>query len=114
MFLLGILWKRTTHAGALTAGLLTVPLSFAIEYFFPHMPFYHRTRIVFWTCMIACVLVSLYTPGKTEEELKGLIWKKDSLSLPAAEKYQQRGLRNPFIWWALVTSVILFFYIKFG
>jgi solute:Na+ symporter, SSS family len=114
MFLLGILWKRTTHAGALTAGLLTVPLSFAIEYFFPHMPFYNRTGIVFWTCMAACVVVSLYTPGKTEEELKGLIWKKDSLSLPAAEKYQQRGLRNPFIWWALVTSVILFFYIKFG
>jgi solute:Na+ symporter, SSS family len=36
------------------------------------------------------------------------------LSLPESEKYQQRGLRNPFIWWAIVTSVILFFYIKFG
>src|SRR5262249_3826635 len=30
MFLLGILWKRTTHAGALAAGALTIPLSFAL------------------------------------------------------------------------------------
>src|SRR5690606_1143661 len=27
MFLLGILWKKTTSAGALTAGLVTIPLS---------------------------------------------------------------------------------------
>jgi SSS family solute:Na+ symporter len=114
MFLMGILWKRTTHAGALTAGLLTVPLSFIIEFFFPSMPFYNRTGIVFWTCMAACAVVSLYTPGKSEAELKGLIWKKSSLSLPPEEKEQQRGLRNPFIWWALVTSIILFFYIRFG
>src|SRR5262249_19543041 len=30
MFLLGILWKRTTAAGALTAGILTIPLSLAL------------------------------------------------------------------------------------
>lgn len=114
MFLLGILWKRTTQAGALTAGILSVPLSFAIEYFFPAMPFYNRTGIVFWTCMAACALVSLYTPGKSDAELQGLIWKKDSLGLPPEEKHHQRGWRNPFIWWALITAVILTFYIKFG
>lgn len=39
MFLMGIFWKGTTHAGALTAGLLTIPLSLLVEYFFPEMPF---------------------------------------------------------------------------
>jgi SSS family solute:Na+ symporter len=114
MFLMGILWKRTTHAGALAAGILTIPLSFALEYFFPHMPFYNRTGIVFWTCLILCGLVSLYTKPKSEAELEGLIWKKSSLSLPPEQKWQQRGLRNPFIWWAIITIAVLSFYIRFS
>ena len=114
MFLLGILWKRTTHAGALAAGLLTIPMSFTMEYFFRGMPFYNRTGIVFWTCMGVCVLVSLLTKPKTAEELKGLIWSRSSLSLLPEERYQQRGFRNPFFWWAIVTSMVLFFYIRFG
>ena len=35
MFLLGILWKRTTHAGAMTAGLLTIPLSVGLQHGLP-------------------------------------------------------------------------------
>jgi solute:Na+ symporter, SSS family len=31
IFLLGILWRRTTHAGALAAGILTIPLSAGLE-----------------------------------------------------------------------------------
>ena len=34
MFLLGILWKRTTHAGALAAGALTIPLSLLLQVLF--------------------------------------------------------------------------------
>ena len=114
MFLLGILWKRTTHAGALTAGLLTIPMSLTMEYFFPAMPFYNRTGIVFWTCMAVCVVVSLLTKPKPEIELKGLIWSRSSLSLLPEEKHQQRGFRNPFFWWAIVTSLVLFFYVRFA
>lgn len=114
MFLLGILWKRTTHAGAVAAGLLTVPLSLAMEFAFPEMPFFNRTGIVFWSCMVVCALISLATKPKTEAELAGLIWNRKSLSLRAEDRAQQRGLRNPFIWWALITVVVLFFYIKFA
>lgn len=113
MFLLGILWKRTTQAGALTAGLLTIPLSLLLEYLYPSMPFFNRTGIVFWVCMLSCVLISLVTRGKTEEELKGLIWTKESLSLLPHEREMQRGWRNPAIWWALITALVLFFYLKF-
>ncbi|MGX5819770.1 sodium:solute symporter family transporter [Chitinophaga lutea] len=114
MFLLGILWKRTTHAGALTAGILTIPLSIAMELVFPHMPFFNRTGIVFWACMIACVVVSLMTKPKSEAELAGLIWNKASLKLPESERAYQSGLRNPAVWWALITAVVLFFYIRFA
>lgn len=114
MFLLGILWKRTTHSGAVAAGLLTVPLSLALEFVFPEMSFFNRTGIVFWSCMVICALVSLVTKPKTAAELTGLIWNRSSLSLRPEERAQQRGLRNPFIWWALITIVVLFFYIKFA
>lgn len=114
MFLLGILWKRTTQAGALTAGLLTIPLSILIEFLFPQMPFFNRTGIVFWTCMALCVLVSLVTKPKPEAELAGLIWNKESLSLLPEERAQQKGWRNPFIWWAIITAMVLFFYIRFA
>lgn len=114
MFLLGILWKRTTHAGAVTAGILTIPLSLAIEFVFPDMPFFNRTGIVFWTCMAVCAGVSLLTKPKTHAELEGMIWNRASLSLLPAEREQQRGLRNPFIWWAIVTAMVLYFYIRYA
>lgn len=114
MFLLGILWKRTTHAGALAAGLLTIPLSLALEFIFPDLPFFNRTGIVFWVCMAVCVIVSLYTVPKPAEELKGLIWTRSSMSLPEEERRNQRGIRNPAIWWAIVTALVLFFFVRFG
>lgn len=114
MFLLGILWKRTTQAGALAAGILTIPLSLLIEFVFPQMPFFNRTGIVFWTCMALCILVSLVTKPKPETELEGLIWNKESLLLLPEEREQQRGLRNPFIWWAIITVLVLFFYIRYA
>jgi SSS family solute:Na+ symporter len=70
MFLAGIFWKRATHAGALAAGLLTIPLSLLLEKSAPHLgptigpfitPFMNRTGIVFWLCVLVCVLVSLAT-----------------------------------------------------
>lgn len=114
MFLLGILWKRTTVAGALVAGLLTIPLSLALKWMWPSLAFQNRTGIVFWTCMIACAIVSLCTAPKPEAELKGLIWTKDSLRLPPEERHKYRGLRRPFFWWAFITAVVLFFYVRYA
>ena len=114
MFLLGILWKRTTNAGALTAGILTIPLSFIIEFVFPEMSFFNRTGIVFWSCIILCIVVSLFTKPKPAAELKGLIWNKESLSLLPEQREQQRRWRNPVIWWALIMGVMLFFFLKYA
>lgn len=114
MFLMGIFWKRTTHAGAFTAGILTIPLSLIIEFIFPQMPFMNRTGIVFWSCMLLCVMVSLLSKPRPEAELKGLIWNKESLSLPPDERELQRGIRNPVIWWGIITVVVLYFYVRYS
>lgn len=114
MFLLGIFWKRTTSAGALTAGFLTIPLSLALEFAFPEMPFFNRTGIVFWTCMVACWGVSLLTKPQPAALLEGLIWNRSSLQLPAEERTRYRGFRKPFYWWLLITAVVLFFYIRYA
>ena len=114
MFLLGILWKRTTHTGAVWAGLLTIPLSLLIEALYPDMPFLNRTGIVFWVCMLVCAAVSLVTKPKPAAELRDLIWNRESLTLPPDQKAQQKGLRNPALWWAIVTAVVLYFYIRYA
>jgi len=130
MFLLGILWKRTTHAGALAAGLLTIPLSVALQFAMPPAmerwlpdawaaagryltPQFNRAGIAFWTCMAVCTIVSLLTKPKPDAELVGLIWNRDSLSLPAHERSLYRGLRSPLFWWAIVTAMVLFFYVRY-
>jgi SSS family solute:Na+ symporter len=114
MFLLGILWKRTTHAGALAAGALTIPLSLGMGLLFPRMPFFNRTGIVFWSCMAVCAAVSLLTRPKPENELHGLIWNRESLTSLAEQRQKHLGLRSPFLWWAIVTAMVLFFYIRFA
>jgi solute:Na+ symporter, SSS family len=113
MFLLGILWKRTTHAGALTAGLLTIPLSAALQCAFPRLPFMNRSGIVFWTCIAACIAVSLATKSKPEAELEGLIWNRESLHMPPQLRATMRGLKRPGLWWAIVTALVLYFYVRY-
>jgi len=77
------------------------------------MPFMNRTGIVFWTCMVVCALVSLITKPKPEEELKGLIWTTDSLRLPADAEQPKHWYGRPFLWWAIITVVVLAFFIVF-
>jgi SSS family solute:Na+ symporter len=114
MFLLGILWRRTTTAGALTAGIMTIPLSIALQFAVPSLSFMNRTGIVFWACMATCAIVSLCTKPPPESSLTGLIWTRDSLRLPAHERHKYRGLRRPVVWWALITVVVLYFYIRYA
>jgi len=122
MFLLGILWKRTTHAGAMAAGLLTIPLTVAAKLVVPYLPadwepylapFANRTGIVFWTCMLVGIVVSLVTQPKPDAEIAGLIWNRRSLSLPPEIREKSRGLRSPFLWWAIITAIVLFMYVRY-
>jgi SSS family solute:Na+ symporter len=113
MFLMGVFWKRTTSQGALAAGLLTIPLSLALEYALPEMPFFNRTGIVFWSCMVVCAVVSLATPAVSADRLQNLVLTKDMYKIPNEEKKLYRGMRNPTIWWLLITVMVLYFYVRF-
>ena len=112
MFLMGIFWKRTTNLGALAAGVLTIPLSLFLDWWWP-MPFFNRTGIVFWSCIVLCALVSLFTTPKKEEELEGLIWTRDSLRLPKDAEQPRHWYGRPVIWWVIITVVVLAFYFAF-
>lgn len=66
IFLLGFFWKRTNSAAALTAALLTIPLSTILKFLpvwtngaFPDYPFLDRMTIVFVIIIILMVLISL-------------------------------------------------------
>ncbi|WP_134090862.1 SLC5 family protein [Olivibacter sp. XZL3] len=114
MFLLGIFWKRTTSSGAMSAGILTIPLSLLLESTFPDMPFFNRTGVVFWSCMLLCAVVSCLTKAKPAEQLQGLLWKKEVLKLPEVERKNYGGWKNPFYWWLLITLFVLYFYVRYA
>jgi SSS family solute:Na+ symporter len=73
----------------------------------------NRSGIVFWSCIIACVAVSLATKPKPDSELVGMIWNKESLKMPVALRETMRGLRSPVLWWAVVTAMVLYFYFRY-
>lgn len=129
MFLLGILWRRATHAGVLTAAILAIPLAVGMEMLpgqlakvdaawattvLPYLkPSFNQTGIVFWLCMMIGVAVSLFTKGKTNEELVGLVWTPASMRLPDEARYRRGFLLSPFFWWAIVTAGVLYFYVRY-
>ena len=122
MFLLGILWKRTTTAGAMAAGLATIPLTVFFQLLPPHLPesvgpylqpFMNRTGIVFWLCMLIGATVSWATKPKPESELAGLVWNRESLRLPQELRERTRGLRNPAYWYLVILSLTIAMFVIF-
>ncbi len=79
IFLLGFFWKRTNAAAALTAALLTIPLSTVLKFlpawtngWFPDYPFLDRMTIVFIIIIALMVIISLNYNEKDHED-KALI-----------------------------------------
>ena len=59
IFLLGMFWKRATEAGALSAAVGSVALSFVYWEFYQSVPFMNRMGYVFLICLGLAVIVSL-------------------------------------------------------
>jgi SSS family solute:Na+ symporter len=64
IFILGMFWKRTTSAAALTAALLTIPLSTAGKFMAPEVPFLDRMGIIFVILCVVIVVMTLADPKK--------------------------------------------------
>ncbi|MES2458441.1 MAG: sodium/sugar symporter [Bacteroidota bacterium] len=78
IFLLGFFWKRTTSAAALTAALLTIPLSTLFKFlpelsqgFFEPIPFLHRMTWVFGIILVLMTAITLLDP-KSKNNPQGL------------------------------------------
>ncbi|WP_192822149.1 sodium/sugar symporter [Rufibacter sp. LB8] len=71
IFALGFFWKRTTSAAALTAAILTIPLSTFLKFQFPEIPFIDRMGIVFVMLAVLMVIITLLDP-KSKHNPKGL------------------------------------------
>lgn len=71
VFIMGLFYKKATPNSALVSALLSVPLSFAINSFFPSVPFMNRMGIVF-LISIALIMVISRIEGKGENHPKGI------------------------------------------
>jgi SSS family solute:Na+ symporter len=66
IFLLGMFWKRTSAAAALTAAIGSAVLSLGFKLGVPGLPFMDRVGVVFLISLAAAVVVSLVRPARTE------------------------------------------------
>ncbi|AWO01838.1 sodium transporter [Chitinophaga alhagiae] len=75
IFLMGFFWKRTTAAAAMTAALLTIPISTVLKFLpawtsgaFPDFPFLDRMSITFGLLILLMIIISLSRPYKAPEK----------------------------------------------
>jgi SSS family solute:Na+ symporter len=68
IFLLGLFWNKSTANGALTAAISSAVLSFILKIWWPELPFIDRVGLVFLSCLVLAVLVSLAHRGEVEHQ----------------------------------------------
>jgi SSS family solute:Na+ symporter len=60
LFMLGMFWRRTTPLAALLAAIGSAVLSLLFKLFWPELPFMDRVGLVFISCLLLAIVVSLY------------------------------------------------------
>jgi solute:Na+ symporter, SSS family len=119
VFLLGVLWRRTTAAAATFVLVFGFPYTAFVEYYlFKHvtwlMPFdnwLNRTLVVWLTSMVLLVVVSLFTRPPDAERIRGIIWSWEVAKLPESERERNRGFRNLLLWWLIFIGIVAALYI---
>ncbi|AWW29578.1 sodium/glucose cotransporter [Echinicola strongylocentroti] len=59
IFMFGFFWKKTTSDAAMTAAILTIPLSAMFKFLTPSLPFIDRMGVVFVILAVLMVVISL-------------------------------------------------------
>ena len=59
IFIFGLFWKKATANSAVWAAVLTIPLSLAIKFFIPALPFLNRMGVVFLILSAIVVIITL-------------------------------------------------------
>ena len=68
IFLVGLFWKKASATSALVAAIVTIPLSAAMKFLMPNLPFIDRMGIAFVVLVVMMVVLSLIAPQKTAHE----------------------------------------------
>lgn len=68
IFVLGMFWKRTTSTAALWGTILSIPVSAAIKFLIPEMPFLDQMMVSFLVVATIIVLLSLIIKDSTENK----------------------------------------------
>lgn len=71
IFFFGVFWKKTTSNAALTAAVLVIPLSTALKFGMPDLPFIDRVGVVFLIISALIIAISLFE-GKGKDHPKGI------------------------------------------
>ncbi|MDX9973407.1 MAG: sodium/solute symporter [FCB group bacterium] len=119
-FLIGILWRRATTAGAITTLVLGFALYLPLTKYvlFPYIPwlkpydnFMHHTFVIYLLSGITLIVVSLFTKPEPAERLAGVIWSRSALGVREEEKGRHRGLSSLGLWWAVMVALIAGLYV---
>ena len=119
VFLLGVLWRRTTAAAATFVLVFGFPYTAFVEYYLFKqvtwlMPFdnwLNRTLLVWVTSMVLLVVVSLFTRPPDAERIRGIIWSWEVAKLPESERERNRGFRNLLLWWSIFIGIMAALYV---
>jgi len=94
VFLMGVLWRRTTAAAATFVLVFGFPYTALVEYYlFKRVPWLvpfdnwlNRTFLVWISSMLLLVIVSLFTKPPDPQRLRGIIWSWQLARLPESSR----------------------------
>jgi solute:Na+ symporter, SSS family len=118
VFLLGVLWRRTTAFAATAVLIFAFPYTILVEYYLfkyvswllPFDNWLNRTFLVWATSMVLLVVLSLLSPPPDPKQTEGIIWSWNVAKLPESERHRNRGIRNLFLWWSIFIFLMAILY----
>jgi SSS family solute:Na+ symporter len=101
IFLFGIFWKRTTSNAALWGVGLSIPVSFALMFLVPSIPFMNRWGVVF--LILAAIMITISLIESKTDHPKAIILEKGFFHTPTRFKF----------WAMILTGIVAALYILF-
>ncbi|MCL4109205.1 UNVERIFIED_CONTAM: hypothetical protein GTU68_062973 [Idotea baltica] len=103
IFIFGLFWKPTTASAANVAVILSIPLSWALQVFFPELPFIDRMGFCFLVLSTVLVIISVIQQANVVDEVPyntfhlGLVLTLIVVSgIPGIKIMVQDGITSPF------------------
>jgi SSS family solute:Na+ symporter len=100
IFVLGMVWKKTTSGGALTAAIGSAVLSFGFKMLLPALPFIDRVGLVFLLCTAIAIVISIL---QSNQEQPGAV-ELDEIDFATTRGFNVAGIAVALILAALYAT----------